>query len=109
MFSRVKCAATRVLPLAAAMVAGAVSWTGCTTADEPVVAVGQILFADGSAVVAASPNGSVSSPLVVEVTTVGDGCTSLDSTVVDQQDDGGDLTPYDRRVVPKEGTGCPQV
>lgn len=43
------------------------------------------------------------------VSTYGDGCASLESTELEYRDGGAFVTPLDRRAIPPEGGGCPQI
>lgn len=85
----------------------------CADSDPPmeqtVVDVGAIQFIDSKPVIDAPMTAVVGSAAVVSVTTIGSGCYSVDSTLVQPTADGGDLTPYDRHVVPGPHSACPAI
>lgn len=74
----------------------------CDSVDS-VVEVGRIERSGGTHPIHVPASADVGRPVVVTVTTVGDGCVSFESTEVETSTDGVDITPYDRRQI---GEGC---
>ena len=73
-----------------------------------VVEVGQVGYDGMTPLVHVPQSSTAGSDFVVDVTTWGGGCQSLESTEVVASSGVIDVTPYDRRRIPPPGSGCTQ-
>ena len=95
-----------------ALVAQLIGVTACADAPQPmsktVVELGQLQIINGAPVLDAPSTAAVDSMITISVRTVGTACYSVERTDVAQNQDTGDLTPYDRRIIPiGPGSTCP--
>lgn len=80
----------RAIPVAALLA------PACAESPNSVVELGSIEFSS-----------HIPEPFVVTVTTFGGGCVMQDITVATSDDDGADVSPYDRRhILGEEEDGC---
>ena len=96
---------------AAGVLAGVMSCADTPpTVHKTVVDVGEVWIENSRPQIQAPATAAVGSAFAVDVTTIGDGCYAAESTDVVQSADGGELTPYDRHIVPLEPhSACPAI
>jgi hypothetical protein len=79
---------------------------GCDSGPDYVIEVGDIVRTNGIYDIHTPTAVAVGADAALSVTTLGGGCVTLDSTAVQLDSAGADITPYDLRRIPGENEGC---
>ena len=82
------------------------SLVACGEPSDFVVELGVVEFLDHRPLIDVPASASVGVPFQATVDTYGDGCVSFESTDVSVREADADITPYDRRRIPRGDVAC---
>ena len=90
---------------AAGIVLTVIGGTACDPGPDYVVDVGLLAYENGMPSIEVPSSVAVGAGASVRAITIGGGCVSVDSTTVELDAAGADVTPYDRRRIPDDEHG----